>query len=200
MKTINHFRQYLPAVIFSTILIVSILEVSAQNHGNKWKKGNGHERNEYKESDHDKNSTAYYYKNDDREDNHENKSWKSREYHRGYRPEYSVRHKHYESDYYEHPRYGRVYHRFDDDAVVFHNDRNDYYYYGNHFYNYRRGVGYCVIEPPRHVYFRQLPIECERVYLNGNIFFRNGDVFFQLSPRGYSIVPSPVQIRITARF
>jgi hypothetical protein len=50
------------------------------------------------------------------------------------------------------------------------------------------------------VYFRTLPAECERVYINGNVFFRHGDLFFQFSPRGYSIVTSPAQVRITARF
>ena len=84
--------------------------------------------------------------------------------------------------------------------VVFHHNRDDYYYYGNHFYTYRRGIGYCVVEPPREMYFSSLPVECERVYVNGHIFFRNGDLFFQLSPRGYAIVSSPIQNNVSARF
>lgn len=200
MKTIDNLRQILPLVILSTILIASTVEVNAQNHRGEGKKGNGHERKEYRESDRDDDRTAYNEWRDDREGNYEHKNWNNRGNDKGYRPKYNSRYKHYDSDYYEHPRYGRVYQRFDCNPVVFHHDRDNYYYYGNHFYNYRRGVGYCVVEPPRHVYFRQLPVDCERVYVNGDIFFRNGDVFFQLSPRGYSIVPSPVQIRISARF
>jgi len=200
MKTINNLRQYLPVVIFSTILVASTVDVNAQNHRSEGKKGNERERKEYKESDRDDERSAYNYKRDDRDDNYERKNWKKRENYKEYRPKYSSKYKHQDSKYFEHPRYGRVYQRFDRSPVVFHHDRDDYYYYGNHFYSYRRGIGYCVIDPPRHVYFRHLPVDCERVHVNGNIFFRNGDVFFQLSPRGYSIVPSPVQIRISARF
>ena len=200
MKTINNLRQYLPVVIFSTILVASTVDVNAQNHRSEGKKGNERERKEYKESDRDDERSAYNYKRDDRDDNYERKNWKKRENYKEYRPKYSSKYKRQDSKYFEHPRYGRVYQRFDRSPVVFHHDRDDYYYYGNHFYSYRRGIGYCVVEPPHHVYFRHLPVDCERVYINGNIFFRNGDVFFQLSPRGYSIVPSPVQIRVSARF
>jgi len=196
MKTIDNLRQILPLVILSTVLIASTVEVNAQNHRGEGKKGNGHERKEYRESDRDDDRYANYNERYDRDRNYEHRNWNDREY----RSKYSNKYRHQKSDYFEHPRYGRVYQRFDHNPVVFHHDRDDYYYYGNHFYNYRRGVGYCVVEPPRHVYFRQLPVDCERVYVNGDIFFRNGDVFFQRSPRGYAIVPSPVQIRISARF
>lgn len=187
MKTIDHLRKYLPVVIFSTILIASTVEVNAQNNRKNGKTGKGNDRKEYRESSRDKDRTA---------SNYEQRSWNDREY----RPKYSKKYRNQKPDYFEHPKYGRVYQRFDRSPVVFHHDRDDYYYYGNHFYTYRKGIGYCVVEAPRNVYFRRLPVDCERVYVNGNIFFRNGDVFFQLSPRGYSIVSSPVQIRISARF
>jgi hypothetical protein len=45
-----------------------------------------------------------------------------------------------------------------------------------------------------------LPLECNRVYVNGHVFFRNGDLFFKLSRLGYELVPSPFEIRFTARF
>jgi len=195
MKTIDNLRKYLPVVIFSTILIASTVEVNAQNYQKEGKKENGRERKEYRDSDRDDNRTANNYRRDDRDRNYEQKSWNDREY----RPKYSKKNKYHKADYFEHPRYGRVYQRFDRNPVVFHHDRDDYYYYGDRFYSYRRGVGYCVVEPPRNVYFRQLPVHCERVYVNGNVLFRNGDLFFKLSNRGYALVNLP-GVSISARF
>lgn len=184
MKAINSLSQILPVVLFSAILF-GATNTSAQNH---WKKDK-RDRNEYRERDYNRNNDREYsYRNDNR---HNDES--------AYRSVYYNRSRH-DSRYFEHPRYGRVYERFDYNPIVFHHSRDNYYYYGNQFYTYRRGVGYCIVEPPRNVYFRTLPAECERVYINGNVFFRHGDLFFQFSPRGYSIVTSPAQVRITARF
>lgn len=199
MKTIDNLRKYLPVVIFSTILIASTVEVNAQDHRKEGKNENGRERKEYRESDRRDDRTVYNDRDNDRGGNYERKNWNNRENNKEYRPKYNNRNKHYESDYFEHPRYGRVYQRFDRNPVVFHHDRDDYYYYGDRFYSYRRGVGYCVVEAPRNVYFRQLPVNCERVYVNGNVLFRNGDLFFRLSNRGYALVNVP-GISISARF
>lgn len=194
MKTIDNLRKQLSVVIFSAMFLVSAVEANAQN---RWKsEKHERERKEYRERDNDDDRTAYNHR-DGRDYGYERKNWNKHNDCREYRPGYNNRYKH---GYYEHPRYGRVYQRFDCNPVVFHHDHDNYYYYGDHFYTYRRGIGYCVTEPPRHVYFRTLPVDCERVHVNGHIFFRNGDLFFQLSPRGYAIVPAPVGIRISARF
>jgi hypothetical protein len=199
MKTLNNFRQYFPVIIFSTILIASTIGVNAQNYRKEEKKENGRERKEYRESDRRDDQTAYNDRRDDRGGNYIRKNWNNRENDKKYRPKYNNRNQYYESNYFEHPRYGRVYQRFDHNPLVFHHDRDDYYYYGNHFYSYRKGVGYCVVEPPRNMYFRQLPVNCERVHVNGKVLFRNGDLFFQLSPRGYALVNVP-GVSIFARF
>jgi len=189
MKTIEKLRILLPVAIFSVIITASA--ASAQNG---WKKDrNERGRNEYREREDrgDRNRREdrnYVYENNNRHDN-------GRGYHLG-----NYKNQRCEASYYEHPRYGRVYQRFDYRPMVFHHDRDDYYYYGDRFYTYRGGIGYCVVEPPRDVYFRTLPTECERVYVNGNVFFRHGDLFFQLSPRGYSIATAPVRLSISARF
>jgi hypothetical protein len=192
MKTIDNLRQYLPVVVFSAILIASTVEASAQNYRGEGKKGKDHERKEYREPGRDDDRVVYV----NRKGNYEKWNGNGREY----RPKYNNRYKHYDADYFEHPKYGRVYQRFDRNPIVFHHDRSDYYYYGDHFYTYRRGTGYCVVEPPRNVYFRTLPVECERVYVDGHLLFRHGDLFFQLSPRGYVMAPSPIGIHISARF
>lgn len=196
MKTLNNFRQYFPVLMLAAAMISSV-EVNAQNYRKEGKKENGRERKEYRESGRDDDRTSYNDRSDDR--NYEHKNWNSRENRKEYHPQYSNRYKHHKSNYFEHPKYGRVYERFDRNPVVFHHDRDDYYYYGDHFYSYRRGVGYCVVEPPRNVYFRQLPVACERVYVNGKVLFRNGDLLFQLSNRGYALVNLP-RISISARF
>jgi hypothetical protein len=103
-------------------------------------------------------------------------------------------------NYFEHPHYGRVYSRFDHDPIIFRHSHGNYFYSDNHFYVYRDGIGYCSVEPPRNVYFSELPFDCSRVRINGQVFFRNGDLFFQLSRRGYVIVPSPIEVRFSARF
>ena len=192
MKTIDNLSQYLSVVIFSILLFASTVGASAQNYRSEGKKGKGYERKEYRESGKDDDRMVYV----DRKGGYEKRNWNDREY----RPKYNNRHKHYDADYFEHPKYGRVYQRFDRNPIVFHHDRNDYYYYGDHFYTYRRGTGYCVVEPPRNVYFSTLPVECERVYVDGHLLFRHGDLFFQLSPRGYVIATSPVGIHISAHF
>lgn len=196
MKTMIKFKQYLPVFIFSALFFAATIESDAQNHGRKDR--DEHKGHEFRD-DHRNRPESYTYRHDERNykygrgdrDRHDNG--------RDYRSSYYSR---YDRDQfcYEHPRYGRVYTRLMGSPVVFHHNRDDYYYYGNHFYTYRRGIGYCVIEPPREMYFSTLPVECERVYVNGHIFFRNGDLFFQLSPRGYAIVSSPIQINVSARF
>jgi hypothetical protein len=199
MNTLNNFRQYFPVLMLATAMSVSTVEVSAQNNRKEGKKENGHERKEYQESERRDDLIVYKDRRDDREGNYGRKDWNDRENNKVYRPKYYNRNKHYESDYYQHPRYGRVYERFDRNPLVFHHDRDDYYYYGNHFYSYRKGVGYCVVDAPRNVYFRELPVDCERVQVNGNVLFRNGDLYFQLSRRGYALVNLP-GISISARF
>jgi len=199
MKTIDNLRKYLPVIIFTTILIASTVELNAQNREREGKKGKGSERKEYRESDRREDRIANNDRNDDRSRDYERKNWNDNDNHKEYRQKYTSKNKHHDSEYYEHPKYGRVYQRFDRNPVVFHHDRDDYYYYGDRFYSYRRGIGYCVVDAPGNVYFSQLPVDCERVRVNGNVLFRNGDLYFQLSRRGYALVNLP-GVSISARF
>lgn len=198
MKTINYFRQYFPVVTISIILLASTVNVDAQNR-RKENKNNERAHAEYKRSDRNERKTANKDWKSDKNYKYEKQAWKGNDGHSDYYPKYNKKY-HGNREYFEHPRYGRVYQRFDHNPVVFRHNHDSYYYYGNHFYTYRRGIGYCVVEPPRNVFFRELPIVCDRVNINGHVFFRNGDLFFQLSPRGYAIVPAPLGISITARF
>lgn len=190
MKTIDNLRQYLPVITISLVLLASATESDAQNRRNEDKKGKDRDRKEYRQPRYNDHRTAHNEWRDHRDDDRDAR------YH--YHPKYSKKNKH--AYCYDHPRYGRVYNKFDHNPVVFRHDRGNYYYYGNRFYTYHKGVGYCVTEPPRHVYFRHLPADCSQIHVNGQVFFRNGDLFFQLSPRGYAIVPSPVHVNLSFGF
>jgi len=194
MKTIDSLRQYIPVLTFCLVLIASSVEAGAQNRRDNFKKDREH--NEYHKSDHHKKvaekgrkENKYYSRKSDYQPEG-----------RVYYPKYSVRNMHQYPNYFDHPKHGRVYHRFDHNPIVLKHRHGDYYYAGNNFYRYHEGIGYCVVEPPRNMYFSHLPVECNRVRINGHVFFRTGDLFFQLSPAGYMIVPSPTEVRFTVRF
>jgi len=199
MKTKDYLRQYFPIVTISTLLIASTLGASAEDHDNEGRRGEGHERKEYRQSGrYNERSASNEWQSRGR-GYRDDRNYESRDYRDNYRPNYTRRNNH-EQSCYNHPKYGRVYNRFENNPIVFRNQYGEYYYSGNSFYRYRDGIGYCLSEPPRNQYYRYLPVECNRVYVNGEVFFRNGDLFFELSPRGYVLVPSPFEIRFTARF
>jgi hypothetical protein len=198
MKTKDYLRKYFPVITIALVLIASTLEAGAEDHQKEGRreKESDHERQEYRHNE----QTVRNEQRGRNEEYREERNYASRDNRNEYHPSYSKKNYHRHSDYYKHPRYGRVYSRFDHNPVVFRHPDCDYYYYGDNFYRYRDGIGYCVVEPPRHEYFRHLPVECHKVYINGQVFFRNGDLFFESSPRGYILVPSPLEIRFTARF
>jgi hypothetical protein len=198
MKTTDYLRQYFPVFTIAGILITSASVSEAQNHRkNDREKDRDHK--EYRYSDRDKHQTSEYkWKGKDRDwdDRYSERNDDRREYH----PKYTNRKHNYKPDYFDHPRYGRVYHNMDQRHVVYRHKHGDYYFLGDHFYRYHKGIGYCVVEPPRGIYFSHLPVACDRVRIDGHVFFRHGDLYFQLSPRGYVLVPSPLEIRFSARF
>jgi hypothetical protein len=196
MKTKDYLRQYFPVITIALVLIASTLEADADDHNKEGKNGKerSHGSQEYRKPTRHNEQTV---RNDEYRDE---RNYSNRDDRKEYHPSYFKNNYRGHPDYYKHPKYGRVYSRFDHNPVIFRNHACDYYYYGDNFYRYRDGIGYCVVEPPRHEYFRHLPVECHKVYINGQVFFRNGDLFFELSPRGYVLVPSQLEIRFTARF
>jgi hypothetical protein len=200
MKTINSFRQYLPALIFTLAVLACTIESGAQNH-RKNDRENENYRKEYRDNEKREKGNREYTKNDYKSDRKELNKRHLR--HRDvvvYTPHYSKKYGHSHRNYSVHPKYGRVYDRFDSKPYVFRHKHGDYYYFGNQFYNYRKGIGYYVVEPPRNIYFNDLPFRCERVYVNGHVYYRNGDLYFSYSPRGYVIAPAPIHINLSLRF
>jgi len=202
MKTKDYLRQYFPVITIALVLTASTFEAGAEDHHKegKWGKEHEHGRKEYRQPGRHDEQTVRNEWHGRKDGNRDNRNYDSRENREEYHSGYSKKNYYGHSDYYKHPRYGRVYSRFDHNPVVFRHHDCDYYYYGNNFYRYRDGIGYCMVEPPRHEYFRHLPEECHQVYINGQVFFRSGDLFFELSPRGYVLVPSPLEIGFTVRF
>ncbi len=117
-------------------------------------------------------------------------------------------HKHYDGkyshnqhpDFYHHPTYGKTYRRFYTTPYVLQHGHGRYYYYNGHFCSYRPGIGYVTVNVPFLTVFSHLPFHCKKVRIHGNVYYRYGNLYFEALPIGYRLVPSPVQVHISARF
>ncbi|MCK3685640.1 hypothetical protein [Maribellus sp. YY47] len=158
---------------------------------NYWRGSERSERMNYNHNDKKYYSNYNYFKR-----NHWDRKWESyrwnydswRDYYRGYNPRsYS-----YSKYYFHHPYYGHVLSRFDYRPVVFVHNHHQYYCYNGHFFRYRPGVGYILVDLPYGFNFQYLPRgQYERVNINGYVYFRIGNLFFEASNYGYSLVHYP---------
>jgi len=201
MKAIQSIRYFLPVVIFSFIMMAASLEASSQNRRNNHKSDKNNERKEYRGDRSDNHSVARnnvrsgdrnHYEGHKSDGNHGDYSYSEHNSGRRYNG--------HQQAYTNHPRYGRVYQTFEHKPYVFRHSHGNYYYSDNQFYTYRDRIGYSVSEPPRDVYFDELPFECSRVHVNGHDLYRNGDLYFSHSTRGYIIVPPPLAINFSIGF
>lgn len=118
-----------------------------------------------------------------------------------YHKPYSTNYKYAEHrNVYMHSKYGKTYRKFNSNPYVFRHNHGRYYYYDGHFCDYRPGIGYVIIDIPYLTVFNELPFRCNRVCLLGNTYYQYGNLYFQALPHGYRLVPSPVQVHISARF
>lgn len=135
--------------------------------------------------------TTYNYYNQ----NHWNHQWENyrwnynswHDYYYGYNP-YSYRYNQY---YYYDSYYGDVIRRFVYQPTVFVHNFRRYYSYNGHFFRYYSGVGYVLVDIPFGFSFEYLPANYERVYINGYLYFRVGNLFFEYSARGFQLVHYP---------
>lgn len=197
MKTINKLRKYIVSIIITIICFSFATIARGQNNLNNRNEEN-YERREYRKNDRkeDNSDSRSGYSYSEKNNRKNRKNYESNEY---YRPKYSKNYlKH---DYYfHHNEYGKVYHRFNHSPVVFKHKHGDYYFYDNNFYRYRKGVGYCITEMPNHLIFRNLPIHCRRININGHVLYSNGNLFFRYTPHGFILVSAPRDINLTFRF
>ena len=137
----------------------------------------------------------FYLNYNYRKHNHWNRSWENyrwshsswRDYYGGYNF-YSYR---FHKNYYHHSIYGHVIRKFTIRPGIFVHNHNRYYSYNGHFFRYRRGIGYILVDIPFGIVFEQLPYGYERVYINGYLYFRMGNLFFEYSQYGYRLVHYP---------
>lgn len=141
------------------------------------------------------NNSKYYGHKSYNKYNHWDRSWERyrwnysswNDYYRGYQMHSYM----YHNNYYHHKHYGHVIRRFDYHPQVFvHNHRN-YYNYNGHFFRYRMGVGYVLVDIPFGLAFEYLPKSYERVYINGFMYFRVGNLFFEWANHGFRLVHYP---------
>ncbi|MBN1819611.1 MAG: hypothetical protein JXR31_16780 [Prolixibacteraceae bacterium] len=114
-----------------------------------------------------------------------NRSW--RDYYGSYRPHAYL----YNKYYFHHPKYGHVIRRFINKPVIFVYNHVPYYCYDGYFYNYRRGIGYILTDLAYNLIFPELPYGYETVYINGYVYFRVGNLFFEYVGNGYQLVYYP---------
>lgn len=141
------------------------------------------------------NSAKFYNKYNYNRYKHWDRSWERyswnynswRDYYYGYNP-YSYRFNKY---YYHNSFYGDVIRRFISPPLVFVHNNRRYYSYNGHFFNYYRGVGYVLVELPYGFEFDYMPSGYERVYINGYLYFRVGNLFFEYSNYGFQLVHYP---------
>jgi hypothetical protein len=112
-------------------------------------------------------------------------SW--RNYYSYYDP-YSYRHHKY---YFQHPYYGHVIRRFVYEPAIFIHNHNRYYCYDGHFFRHRPGVGYILVDIPYGIQFEYIPSDYEMVSINGYLYYRVGNLFFEYSRSGYELVHYP---------
>lgn len=148
-------------------------EVSRDNHHRNIydKKYNWYNYNHW-----DRNWEAYKWNN---------KSW--RNYYGFYDP-YSYRHHKY---YYHHHYYGHVIRKFVSRPQIYIHNHVKYYCYDGFFFRHIRGVGYVLVDVPFGFTFNYLPDNYEMVYINGYMYFRVGNLFFENTKYGFSLVHYP---------
>lgn len=102
--------------------------------------------------------------------------------------------------YYHHPKYGKVYRKFDHNPHVFRHQHGRYYYYDGHFCEFRNGLGYVIIDAPLFTVFGELPFACKRIRIDGRIYYRYNGLYFESHPHGYRLVPSPYKVHLSFNF
>lgn len=64
-------------------------------------------------------------------------------------------------------------------------NQNRYYCYNGHFFKYQWGVGYVLVELSYGFAFDYFPRGYETVHINGYLYFRVGNLFFEYVDHGF---------------
>ncbi len=157
-----------------------------QNWSGRYRSNNRH----YNQFDRD-----YFRHYDYRKYNHWNHQWENYrwnynswiDYYNGYHPRSYMYHR----NYYHHPVYGHVIRKFVHRPVIFVHNHHRYYDYDGHLFRFYRGVGYVLVDVPFGLVVEYLPAGYEQVYINGYLYFRVGNLFFENTDLGFRLVHYP---------
>jgi hypothetical protein len=140
------------------------------------------------EKHYNRKNNSYNYNYWDK--NWENYRWNTNSWcnYYGYYDPYSYRHHKY---YYHHHYYGHVIRRFVYKPQIYIHNHTRYYCYDGFFFRYRSGIGYVLVDMPFGMTFEYLPADYESVYINGFLYFRVGNLFFERTGFGFSLVHYP---------
>lgn len=141
------------------------------------------------------NNSKYYSHYNHNNHNHWDRRWEHyrwnatswHDYYRGYNPRSYVYNRHYYYNY----RYGHVIRSFDYRPQVFVHNHHNYYCYNGNFFRFMAGVGYVLVDVPFGLAFEYLPDSYERVHINGFMYFRVGNLFFESADYGFRLVHYP---------
>ncbi len=97
----------------------------------------------------------------------------------------------FHTNYYYHPYYGHVISRFVSRPYLFMHNRHRYYSIDGHFFRYEPGIGYVLVDMPYGYTFDFLPQGYQTVFINGYVYFRVGNLFFEYTDYGFSLVHYP---------
>jgi hypothetical protein len=146
-------------------------------------------RTDNRKNNHYKGNQNYNnYKHWDR--NWENYRWNYnswRNYYGYYNPYSFKNNKHY----YYHNYYGHVIRRFAHKPQIYIHNHTRYYCFDGFFFRHRSGVGYVLTEVPFGMTFEYLPNNYDRVLVNGYLYFRVGNLFFERTNFGFLLVHYP---------
>jgi len=137
----------------------------------------------------------FYKKYDFRKYKHWDREWEryrwNRDSWRGYYSSYHPYSYRFHKYYYHHPRYGHVIRRFTGRPWFFIHNHHRYYCFNGHFFRHFRGVGYVLVDMPYGIIFERIPVGYEQVYINGYLYFRIGNLFFEMTRYGFRLVHYP---------
>lgn len=90
--------------------------------------------------------------------------------------------------------------KYSRNAYVFRHEHGDFFFYHNRFYRYSPVHGYYVVNYPSGMIFTYLPVGYREVLIDGIMYYRYGDIYFEATPVGYRIVRPPNGIYISMQF
>ena len=153
---------------------------SNDNHGNNksWGNDNSHNNKSWSKNNHNSSWSKNYHNN----------SWSSKNHSKYHHP------KTYSTWNFPAPW------KYASKAIVFRHNHGDYYFYNTRFYRYDPFRGYYVVNFPNGVVFTYLPFGCNEVMINGRIYYRYGDVYFEYTPIGYRMINPPNAIYFSVNF